>query len=115
MLQLVEGGPEIPQEVLEALEDKRLVFFCGAGISVYTTMNVQHLESLNDVVTQITGIQVRETVPDFLLDRADEIELIDLPPEELLQRLREGKVYIAEIAERARKNFFLLATNLSTS
>jgi two-component system, OmpR family, sensor histidine kinase KdpD len=78
----------------------------GAGISVYTTMNVQHLESLNDVVTQITGIQVRETVPDFLLDRADEIELIDLPPEELLQRLREGKVYVAEIAERARKNFF---------
>ena len=78
----------------------------GAGISVYTTMNVQHLESLNDVVTQITGIQVRETVPDFLLDRADEIELIDLPPEELLQRLTEGKVYIAEIAERARTNFF---------
>ena len=78
----------------------------GAGISVYTTMNVQHLESLNDVVTQITGIQVRETVPDFLLDRADEIELIDLPPEELLQRLKEGKVYVAEIAERARKNFF---------
>ncbi len=64
----------------------------GAGISVYTTMNVQHLESLNDVVTQITGIQVRETVPDFLLDRADEIELIDLPPEELLQTAkgREG-------------------------
>jgi two-component system, OmpR family, sensor histidine kinase KdpD len=78
----------------------------GAGISVYTTVNVQHLESLNDVVAQITGIQVRETIPDFLLDRADEIELIDLPPEKLLQRLREGKVYIAEIAERARKNFF---------
>ena len=78
----------------------------GAGISVYTTVNVQHLESLNDVVTQITGIQVRETIPDFLLDRADEIELIDLPPEDLLQRLREGKVYIAEIAEHARKNFF---------
>ena len=78
----------------------------GAGISVYTTMNVQHLESLNDVVMQITGIPVRETVPDFLLDRADEIELIDLPPEELLQRLMEGKVYVSEIAERARKNFF---------
>ncbi len=78
----------------------------GAGISVYTTVNVQHIESLNDVVAQITGINVRETIPDFLLDRADEIELIDLPPEELLQRLKEGKVYVAEIADRARKNFF---------
>jgi len=62
----------------------------GAGISVYTTVNVQHLESLNDVVSQITGINVRETIPDFLLERADEIELIDLPPEDLLQRLKEG-------------------------
>ncbi len=78
----------------------------GAGISVYTTMNVQHLESLNDIVSQITGINVRETIPDFLLDRADEIELIDLPPEDLLQRLREGKVYVAELAVQAQKNFF---------
>jgi two-component system, OmpR family, sensor histidine kinase KdpD len=78
----------------------------GDGISVYTTVNVQHIESLNDVVAQITGINVHETIPDFLLDRADEIELIDLPPEELLQRLKEGKVYVAEIAERARKYFF---------
>ena len=78
----------------------------GAGISVYTTMNVQHLESLNDVVTQITGIPVRETVPDFLLDRADDIELVDLPPEDLLQRLREGKVYVPELAAQARQNFF---------
>src|SRR5512136_948668 len=78
----------------------------GAGITVYTTMNVQHLESLNDVVSQITGINVRETVPDFLLDRADEIELVDLPPEDLLQRLAEGKVYVAELAAQARKNFF---------
>jgi two-component system, OmpR family, sensor histidine kinase KdpD len=78
----------------------------GAGISVYTTVNVQHIESLNDVVAQITGINVHETIPDFLLDRADEIELIDLPPEELLERLKEGKVYVAEIAERARNNFF---------
>ncbi|HSW61780.1 MAG TPA: sensor histidine kinase KdpD [Dissulfurispiraceae bacterium] len=78
----------------------------GAGISVFTTVNVQHLESLNDVVAQITGVRVRETVPDFLLDRADEIELIDLPPEDLLQRLAEGKVYVAELAERALKNFF---------
>ncbi len=78
----------------------------GAGINVYTTMNVQHLESLNDVVTQITGINVRETVPDFLLDRADEIELVDLPPDDLLQRLKEGKVYVPELAAQARQNFF---------
>src|SRR5664280_613858 len=78
----------------------------GAGITVYTTMNVQHLESLNDVVVQITGINVRETVPDFLLDRADELELIDLSPADLLQRLADGKVYVAELAAQARKNFF---------
>jgi two-component system sensor histidine kinase KdpD len=78
----------------------------GAGISVYTTVNVQHLESLNDVVTQITGINVRETIPDFLLDRADEIELIDLPPDDLLQRLREGKVYVPDQAAAAIENFF---------
>ncbi len=80
---------------------------CSApGISVYTTVNVQHLESLNDVVAQITGINVRETVPDFLLDRADEIELIDLPPDDLLQRLKEGKVYMPELAAAAIENFF---------
>ncbi len=78
----------------------------GAGISVYTTLNVQHLESLNDVVSQITGVSVRETVPDFLLDRADEIELVDLPPDDLLQRLKEGKVYVPELAAQARQNFF---------
>ena len=78
----------------------------GAGINVYSTINVQHLESLNDVVTQITGISVHETVPDFLLDRADEIELVDLPPDDLLQRLKEGKVYVPELAAKARQNFF---------
>jgi two-component system sensor histidine kinase KdpD len=78
----------------------------GAGINVYTTLNVQHVESLNDVVTQITGIGVRETVPDFLLDRADEIELVDLPPDDLLRRLSEGKVYVPELAAQARQNFF---------
>jgi two-component system sensor histidine kinase KdpD len=78
----------------------------GAGISVYTTVNVQHLQSLTDVVAQITGISVRETIPDFLLDRADEIELIDLPPDDLLQRLREGKVYVPELAAAALENFF---------
>jgi two-component system sensor histidine kinase KdpD len=77
-----------------------------AGIHVYTTVNVQHLESYNDVVAQITGVVVRETLPDSVLDRADEIELIDLPPDDLLQRLKEGKVYVPELAARARENFF---------
>jgi len=77
-----------------------------AGIDVYTTLNVQHLESLNDVVMQITGVVVRETVPDSIFERADEVELVDLPPDDLLERLREGKVYIAREAERAAANFF---------
>src|SRR6185295_15393926 len=64
-----------------------------AGIDVYTTVNVQHVESLNDIVAQITGVQVKETVPDGVFDSADEVELIDLPPDDLLQRLREGKIY----------------------
>src|SRR5262245_16083756 len=71
-----------------------------AGIDVYTTLNVQHLESLNDVVAQVTGVVVRETVPDSVLESADEVELIDLPPDELLIRLREGKVYLPEQADR---------------
>ncbi len=78
----------------------------GAGIAVATTLNVQHVESLNDVVERLTGVLVRETVPDSVLDRADEIELVDLPPDDLLQRLREGKVYVPERAERALQNFF---------
>src|SRR5262249_7374995 len=78
----------------------------AAGIDVYTTANIQHLESLNDVVAQITGVRVRETIPDAVLDRADEVKLIDLSPEELLQRLREGKVYVPQQAERAIRNYF---------
>ncbi len=78
----------------------------AAGISVYTTLNVQHLESLNDVVAQITGVQVRETVPDAVFDGADEVELADLTPDDLLQRLEQGKVYLAEQAEQARERFF---------
>jgi two-component system sensor histidine kinase KdpD len=78
----------------------------GAGVDVYTTLNVQHVESLVDVVAQVTGVTVRETVPDSILDRADEIELVDLPPDDLLQRLREGKVYLPEQAGRAAENFF---------
>lgn len=77
-----------------------------AGIDVYTTLNIQHLESLNDVVAQITGVIVRETIPDRLLDAAAEIEVIDLPPGELLQRLQEGKVYVPEQAARAMQKFF---------
>jgi two-component system sensor histidine kinase KdpD len=77
-----------------------------AGIDVYTTLNVQHLESLNDVIAQITGVVVRETVPDSVFEQADEVELVDLPPDDLIERLREGKVYIAREAERAVANFF---------
>ena len=82
----------------------------AAGIGVATTLNVQHVESLIDVVAQITGVQVRETVPDPVLDRADEIELVDLPPDDLLQRLREGKVYVPAQVERALGGFFRKGT-----
>ena len=78
----------------------------AAGIDVYTTVNVQHLESLNDIVGHITGIRVRETVPDHVFDQADEVVLVDLPPDELLQRLREGKVYLPDQAQTAIRNFF---------
>jgi two-component system, OmpR family, sensor histidine kinase KdpD len=78
----------------------------AAGIDVYTTVNVQHVESLNDVVAQITRIRVRETVPDRLLDEAHEIELVDTTADDLLKRLREGKVYVKAQAERALKHFF---------
>ena len=77
-----------------------------AGINVYTTVNVQHLESLNDVVGGITGIRVRETLPDRVFDQADEVVMVDLPPDELLQRLKEGKVYLPHQAEHAIRNFF---------
>ena len=76
------------------------------GINVYTTLNVQHLESLNDVVAGITGIQVRETIPDVVLERADEVELVDVTADVLQQRLREGKVYVPDAAERAIDRFF---------
>jgi two-component system sensor histidine kinase KdpD len=77
-----------------------------AGIDVYSTLNVQHLESLNDVVEQITGVRVRETVPDAFFDRPHEIVLIDLPPRELIERLRQGKVYVPEQARTALQSFF---------
>jgi two-component system sensor histidine kinase KdpD len=78
----------------------------AAGIDVFTTVNIQHFESLNDVVAQITGVTVRETLPDHLLDTAFEIRLVDIPPEDLLQRLHEGKIYIAGQAAKAIEKFF---------
>ncbi len=78
----------------------------AAGIDVYTTLNIQHLESLNDIVAQITGVIVRETIPDSVIDQANEIELVDLPPDELLQRLKDGKVYVPDQAARAVEQFF---------
>ncbi|HEY9756955.1 MAG TPA: sensor histidine kinase KdpD [Oculatellaceae cyanobacterium] len=78
----------------------------AAGISVYTAMNVQHLESANDVVAQITGVAVRETVPDSVFDKAYEVILVDLTPDELIQRLEEGKVYMPEQSRAALANFF---------
>ncbi|WP_331373155.1 sensor histidine kinase KdpD [Sinorhizobium chiapasense] len=76
------------------------------GIDVYTTLNVQHIESLNDVVAQITRIRVRETVPDSIIDRADDVEIIDLTPDDLIKRLHEGKVYLPKTAKRAIQNYF---------
>jgi len=78
----------------------------AAGINVWTTLNVQHIESLNDVIGQVTGITVRETVPDRVFDSADDLELVDVSPEELLARLQAGKVYIPQQAERALRSFF---------
>lgn len=78
----------------------------AAGINVYTTLNIQHLESLNDVVAQITNVRVRETIPDRLIDQADEIELIDLTPQDLIKRVQEGKVYVGDQAQRALQNYF---------
>lgn len=85
------------QDVVELLD---------AGVNVYTTLNVQHLESFNDVVQRITGVAVRETLPDKVLEDADEVELIDTSPEELLERLSEGKIYAPEVARRATRHFF---------
>src|SRR5580658_7213578 len=78
----------------------------AAGIDVSTTLNIQHVESLNDVVAKITRIRVRETVPDSIIDRADEVEVVDLTPEDLVQRLKDGKVYVPAQAERAVRHYF---------
>ncbi len=78
----------------------------NAGINVYSTLNVQHIESLNDIVQQITGVEVKETVPDSIIEMADKIEVVDLPFDELIERLKEGKVYVPEKAKKAMDNFF---------
>src|SRR5215470_12789178 len=78
----------------------------AAGIDVFTTLNIQHVETLNDIVARITRIRVRETVPDGILDQADDIEVVDLSPEDLIKRLREGKVYVPQQAERAIRHYF---------
>jgi two-component system sensor histidine kinase KdpD len=85
------------QDVMELL---------AAGIDVYTTLNVQHIETLNDIIAQFSGVRVRETVPDTIFDQADEVELVDLAPDELLQRLEQGKVYVPERAAAASRSFF---------
>src|SRR5579862_9559854 len=99
----IAGGEPAPrhpkrwQDVAELLD---------AGINVWTTVNVQHLESLNDLVLQITGVRQRETLPDHVFDEADDIELIDLPPDDLIARLHAGKVYVGEHAGAAMERFF---------
>ena len=99
---LVDGEP--PPRHAKRWQD--IAELCDAGINVWTTLNVQHLESLNDLIAQITGVRQRETIPDHVLDEADEIELIDLPPDDLLQRLQQGKVYVSDQVGTAVERFF---------
>jgi two-component system sensor histidine kinase KdpD len=94
------SGSRHPKRYLDVVE------ILDQGIDVYTTLNIQHVESLNDVVAQITRIRVRETVPDSIIDRADDIEIVDLTPDDLIKRLHEGKVYLPQTAQRAVENYF---------
>jgi two-component system sensor histidine kinase KdpD len=94
------AGSRHPKRYLDVEE------ILSCGIDVYTTVNIQHIESLNDVVAQITHVRVRETLPDTVFNRADAVELIDLTPDDLIQRLKDGKVYVPKQAERALQNFF---------
>src|SRR5215475_2946872 len=93
-------GSRHPKRYLDVAE------LLDRGINVYSTVNIQHIESLNDVVAQITHVRVRETVPDSIFDRADAVELVDLTPDDLIQRLKEGKVYVPGQAQRALEHFF---------
>ncbi|MDY6947565.1 MAG: sensor histidine kinase KdpD [Pseudomonadota bacterium] len=99
---LIEGEPA-PRHAKRWQDIEELL---DAGINVWTTVNVQHLESLNDLVAQITGVRQRETVPDRIFDEADEVELIDLPPDDLLARLKAGRIYLPEEARTAADRFF---------
>jgi two-component system sensor histidine kinase KdpD len=94
------AGSRHPKRYLDVEE------ILATGIDVYTTVNIQHIESLNDVIAQITHVRVRETVPDAVFDRADSVELVDLTPDDLIQRLKDGKVYIPSQAKRALEHFF---------
>jgi two-component system sensor histidine kinase KdpD len=94
------AGSRHPKRYLDVEE------ILSRGIDVYTTVNIQHIESLNDVVAQITHVRVRETLPDTVFNRADAVELIDLTPDDLIERLKDGKVYVPKQAERALQNFF---------
>src|SRR5689334_15804665 len=94
------AGSRHPKRYLDVEE------LLSRGIDVYTAVNIQHIESLNDVVAQITDVRVRATVPDSVFDRADAIELIDLTPDDLIQRLKDGKVYVPKQAERALEHYF---------
>ena len=99
----VVGGEPAPRHLKRWQDIEELL---EAGITVWTTVNVQHLESLNDLVAQITGVRQRETLPDRVFDEADDIELIDLPPDDLLARLHAGKVYVADEVATAVERFF---------
>jgi two-component system sensor histidine kinase KdpD len=93
-------GGRHPKRYLDVLD------LLDQGVNVYSTVNIQHIESLNDVVAQITRVRVQETVPDSIFDRADDVKLVDITPEDLIQRLKEGKVYVPKQAERALEHFF---------
>jgi two-component system sensor histidine kinase KdpD len=99
----ISGGDPPPRHQKRWQDIEELL---DAGLDVFTTVNVQHLESLSDVVWQITGVRQLETLPDRVFDQADEVRLVDIPPDDLLQRLREGRVYVSQQAERALENFF---------
>src|SRR5215510_8098625 len=99
----LSGGEPAPRHPKRWQDIEELL---AAGIDVWTTVNVQHLESLNDVVAQITGIRQRETLPDRIFDEADEVELIDLPPDDLLARLKAGKIYVSHDVGTAVDRFF---------
>ncbi|SMC72832.1 sensor histidine kinase KdpD [Rhizobium sp. RU36D] len=103
--ELAHSNPEDSRHPKRYQDIEELI---SAGINVWTALNIQHLESLGDLVTQITGVTVRERVPDVVLKRADEVLLVDLAPSELIERLKEGKVYLPESANRAVDRFFRL-------